>query len=52
MEVLVQGETNGDRQREEVRSSELLVHHSCWEILQRAVRDDGEDAGHRMQMRP
>jgi hypothetical protein len=34
---LIDGEANDNRQCEEVRSSELFVHDSVGEILQRAV---------------
>jgi hypothetical protein len=43
-EDLVQGDTNGNGECKEVRSSELLLHDSCGEILQRAMRNDGKNA--------
>jgi hypothetical protein len=39
---------NGYRQSKEMRSSKLLVHGYGWKILQRAVRNDAKNAGHRM----
>jgi hypothetical protein len=48
---VIEGEANDNRECEEVRSSELFVHDNVREILQCAVRNDGKDAGHRMQMR-
>ena len=52
MENLREGETNGDGESEEVRSSELLVRCRVGEILQRAVRDYGKNTGHRVQVWP
>jgi hypothetical protein len=46
MENLREGETSGDGESEEVRSSELLVRGCVGEILQRAVRDYGKNTGH------
>jgi hypothetical protein len=46
MENLGEGETNGNCESEEVRSSKLLVRGYVGEILQRAVRSYGKSAGH------
>jgi|HubBroStandDraft_6_1064221.scaffolds.fasta_scaffold04317_6 hypothetical protein len=52
MDGPVLGETNGKREDQEMRSSKLLVYGYGRKILQRAMRNDGNNAGHRMQMCP
>ena len=52
MENPGEGESNGNYESEEVRSSKLLVRGCVGEILQRAVRNYGKNAGHRVQVRP
>jgi hypothetical protein len=46
MENLGEGETNGNCESEEVRSSQLLVRGCVGEILQRAVRNHGKNTGY------
>ena len=50
-EKMAEGETNDSREYEEMCSSQLFVHGDVRKILQRAVRNDGKNAGHRVQMR-
>jgi hypothetical protein len=46
MENPGEGESNGNYESEKVRSSKLLVRGCIGEILQRAVRNYGKNAGH------